>query len=390
MATTRDYYVILEISREASEDEVKKAYRAKAMQYHPDRNPGDASAEEKFKEATEAYEVLKDPQKREIYNRYGHEGLRQSAGAGGFGGGFAGFDLSDALRAFMRDFGGFGGFGDIFGGFGESRGRGGRRAPRGKNLQVDLKLTMEEIAEGVEKKIKIKYKNSCPKCAGLGAANDSGIKTCPHCKGSGEVQRLTQSLFTQMVRIEPCDYCNGEGKIITDFCPDCNGSGLIDDTKTIAVNIPAGVATGNYISMKNQGNFGPRGGVQGDIIIMITEKEHEHFTRQGDDVILEVPISFSQAALGTKIEIPTLNGNQDLSIPSGTQSGKLFRLRNKGIRRLRGMGRGDQIIRVTVWTPTKLDGDTKKLFEKLAGHEKINPPKPSKSFFDKLRDSLGL
>lgn len=388
MTTNRDYYEILDLDRNASAEEIKKAYRKKALQYHPDRNPGDSTAESKFKEATEAYEVLKDSQKRQIYDQYGHDGLRQTAGSSGFGGGgFAGFDISDALNAFMKDFGSFGGFEDIFGG---SSRRGGRRINKGKDLKVELKLSLEEIAEGIEKTIRVKYKYQCGTCNGLGAANDSGAKTCPQCKGAGEVQKLTQSLFTQVVRIHVCDYCQGEGQIITDFCPDCKGSGLIDDHKTITVNIPAGVTSGNYIPLKGQGNYGTRGGVQGDIIVIINEKEHEHFIRQNDDIILEVPISFSQAALGAKINIPSLKGEIELSIPSGAQSGKLFKFRNKGIKHLRGMGRGDQIVRIAVWTPTKLDKDSRKLFEQLSQNEKIQPPKSSKSFFEKLRDTLGV
>jgi len=390
MTTERDYYEILEIDRNVSPEQIKKAYRKKALQYHPDRNPGSTEAEEKFKEATEAYEVLNNSERRQIYDQYGHAGLKQ--GAGGFGGGgfgFNGFDLSDALKAFMRDFGGFGGFEDIFG-FSSGSRRRGRRVLRGKDMRIDLRLSLEEIADGVEKKIKIRYKAPCETCNGSGAANESAVKTCPQCKGAGEVQRVTRSLLGQMVSVSACDYCNGEGRIITEFCHDCTGSGLIDSEKTVNVKIPAGVTTGNYLTLSGEGNHGPHNGPAGDIVVVINEKEHEHFVRQGDNLILEIPISFSQAALGDKIKIPSLKEDLDLSIPSGTQSGKLFKFRGKGIRRLRGLGRGDLIVRVAVWTPAKLGNDERKLFEQLSKFEKINPPKSSKSFFEKLRETLGV
>lgn len=388
MNTERDYYEILEIGRNATADEIKKAYRKKALQYHPDRNPGSQEAEEKFKEATEAYEVLNNADRRRIYDQYGHAGLRQAAG--GFGGfGFGGFDLADALKAFMRDFGGFGGFEDIFSGFTGSRSRG-KRVRRGEDLRVDLKLSLEEIAEGIERKIKVKYKMPCEKCNGRGASSEEAMKTCPQCDGRGEVQRVTRSLLGQMVMVTTCDYCNGEGSIITDSCPACHGTGLVDSEKTIDVKIPAGVTTGNYLTLSGEGNYGPRNGPPGDIIVMVTEKEHDHFVRQGDNLILEIPISFSQAAIGDKIKIPSLKGDLELVIPPGTQSGKLFKFRNKGIKHLRGLGRGDQIVRVMVWTPTKLGNEEKKLFEELAKFEKINPPKSSKSFFEKLRETLGV
>ncbi len=388
MPTQRDYYEILSITRQAGPDEIKKAYRKMALKYHPDRNPGDKEAEDKFKEATEAYEVLKDPQKRQIYDQYGHAGIHQQAGAGGFGG-FGAFDLADALRAFMRDFGGFGGMEDIFG-FGGGRGRGGRRVQRGEDLQVNLDLTLEEIAEGVETEIEVDYKDVCPECDGKGGKDESAVKTCPQCKGSGEVRHVTRSLLGQMVRVMPCEYCHGEGTIITEYCPKCKGNGLVDKQKKLNVKIPAGVTTGNYLTLSGQGNYGPRNGPPGDVIVMIKEQEHEHFTRQGDHIIYETPISFSQAALGAMLKVPSLDGDLELKVPAGTQSGKLFKFRNKGIRHLRGMGRGDQLVRVIVWTPEKLDAETKKLFEELADREGIKPPKSSKNLFQKLWESLGV
>jgi len=389
MPTQRDYYEILAIAKSASEDEIKKAYRKMALKFHPDRNPGDKQAEESFKEATEAYEVLKDPRKRQIYDQYGHAGLNQQAGAGGFSG-FGGFDLADALRAFMRDFGGFGGMEDIFGFGGGSRGRGGRRVQRGSDIQVNLELSLEEIAEGVEKEIKLDYQDVCPECNGKGGKDDSAVKTCPQCKGSGEVRQVTRSLLGQMVRVMPCEYCHGEGTIITEFCPNCKGSGLIETNKTLKAKIPAGVTTGNYLTIREQGNHGPRNGPPGDVIVMLSEEEHEHFSREGDHIVYETPISFSQAALGTTLDVPSLNGDLELNVPAGTQSGKLFKFRNKGIKHLRGKGRGDQIVRVFVWTPEKLDDKARSLFEELARHDGMKPPKPSKGFFRRLWDGLGL
>ena len=382
----RDYYEILGIEKNASEDDIKKAYRKLAIKYHPDKNPGDKSAEEAFKEASEAYEALKDPQKRQIYDRYGHEGLRGGA-SGGFDG-FAGFDLSDALRAFMRDFGGFG-FDDIFNLGGSSRG--GRSGPsRGQDLQVKLPLTLEEIAGGVEKTLKIKHLRACERCKGKGAEPGSAAKTCPTCGGAGQVRAVNRSIFGQFMSIQDCQHCGGEGKIIEKKCSSCGGSGLVEAQENITVKFPKGVAAGNYMPVKGQGNHGFRGGPPGDIIVIIDEKEHEHFTRRGDDIVFEAPISFSQAALGAEIEIPTLEGKTKLKIPSGTQSGKIFAIKGLGIPHLNGYGRGSQLVRVIVWTPQKLSDEEKSLLHKLSQMRGEKPPITDKSFFKKLRDSLGV
>ncbi|MBU1319842.1 MAG: molecular chaperone DnaJ [candidate division Zixibacteria bacterium] len=389
MTTDRDYYEILGIGRAATDDDIKRAYRQMAMKYHPDRNPDDDTAEEKFKEATEAYEVLKDSQTRQVYDTYGHAGLKGSQGGRGFG--FDSFGMADALRAFMRDFGNFGSFGgldDLFG-----FGQGGSRGPRvfkGEDLRLTLKVTLEEIAEGVEKSLKVKVHGSCSECGGSGSAKGSSKSVCPQCSGRGEVRKVSRSMFGQFVRVQPCDYCNGMGQVITTPCSKCAGDGRESVDKNISVKIPAGVAEGNYITLRGSGNAGPQGGPHGDLIVFIKEIDHDKFERHGDDIVLDVPISFAQAALGSKIEIPTLNGNTTLDIPSGTQSGRLFRLRNKGIRHLRTAGRGDQLVQVLVWTPTKLDKTATQLFERLSSLEGIAPPKSSKSFFKRLKDSLGV
>jgi molecular chaperone DnaJ len=385
--TKRDYYEILGLGRDATEDDLKKAYRKLAIKYHPDKNPDDKDAEESFKEVTEAYEVLKDSQKRELYNRYGHEGVR-AGGAGGFDG-FAGFDLADALRAFMRDFGGFG-FDDLFGGMGGG-GREGRGGPqRGNDLQIRLDLTLEEIAQGVQKTIKIKRQMPCDRCGGSGAEKGSSKKTCPTCKGSGQVRNISRSIFGQFVNIQPCRTCGGEGQLIEKKCAECAGKGVIKGNSAVDAKIPAGVSAGNYLSLRGSGDFGPRGGPAGDVIVVINEIEHEHFTRRQDDIICEVPLSFSQAALGAEIEVPTLLGMASLKVPPGTQSGKVFMLRGKGIPHLNSYGHGDELIRVIVWTPEKLSDEEKELFVKLADTRSDRPPKTDKSFFEKLRQTLGV
>ena len=381
----RDYYEVLGLGRDAGEDDIKKAYRKLALQYHPDKNPGNKDAEEKFKEATEAYEVLKDRQKRTTYDQYGHAGL---GGAGGFGGfDFRQFDLGDALRAFMRDFGGFGSvFDDFFGASGRTR----QGPPKGQDMQIRLKLSLEEIATGVEKKIKIKRLQKCSECGGSGAAQGTSKKTCPKCQGAGQVRRVSRSLFGQFVNVTACDQCNGEGMVADKPCPACRGEGREKGTSTVTVKIPAGVTSGNYIQLRGAGNVGPRGGPPGDVIVLIQEQDHPVFKRHGDDIIHDTMISFTQAALGIEITIPTLDGDTSLKIPPGTQSGKVFRLRGKGIPRLQGYGKGDEFVRVLVWVPTRLSSEEKKLLKELGTKENLQPPQGDKSFFEKLKETLGI
>jgi molecular chaperone DnaJ len=380
----RDYYDILGIGRDATEDDIKRAYRKLAIKYHPDKNPGDATAEESFKEATEAYEILKDSQKRQMYDRFGHDGLKGGTGFNGF----AGFDLADALRAFMRDFGGFG-FEDFFG---TGSSQGGRRGgpQRGHDLQLTLELTLEEIATGVEKTLKVKHQVLCEQCGGSGAEKGSAKKKCPTCHGAGQVKSVSRSLFGQFVSVHECSACGGEGQIIERKCHECSGTGTVKGSSGVNVKIPAGVSGGNYLTVRGQGDLGPRGGTAGDLIVVINEMEHDHFTRRHDDIIIEVPLSFSQAALGSEIEVRTLDGTTSLKIPAGTQSGKIFLLRNRGIPHLNGYGRGDELVRVVVWTPTNISSEEKELFHKLAKTRGEKPPNADKSFFEKLRQTLGV
>ncbi len=377
--TKRDYYEVLGVRKDASEDEIKKAYRKLAMQYHPDRNTNDKQAEEKFKEVAEAYEVLKDPEKRQRYDRFGHSGLR------GAYEGFAGFDfdLADALRTFMSE--GFG-FGDFFGmGRGERRRN---RQRRGTDLQIKLTLTLEEIANGVQKQIKIKRLVLCDVCNGSGAAAGAQAETCHQCQGRGQIRQVSQSLFGQFVNITTCPVCRGEGKIIKDVCKVCNGEGRTTGHGLITVDIPGGVSSGNYITVHGEGNVGPNGGPPGDVIVFIEEQQHEYFERHGDDILYDLPLSFAQVALGDEVEVPTLNGKARIPIPPGTQANKILRMRGKGITKLHGRGRGDQLIRIRVWTPTKLSAKEKKLFEELAKSENIKPPHNDRSFFSKIKEVI--
>ncbi len=374
----RDYYEVLEVPRDASEEEIKKAYRRMAMKYHPDRNPGDKEAEERFKEAAEAYEVLRDPEKRRRYDLYGHEGVK--AGYDSFGG--FGFDLSDALRVFMSA--GFGGFADLFG-MGEGRQRG---PQRGSDLQIRLRLDLEEIATGVTKRLKLKRLVRCEHCGGSGAHPDAPPTTCPLCHGTGEVRQATRSIFGSFLNITTCSRCEGRGEIITRPCPECNGSGRVQAEQTIEVRVPAGVSTGNYITLRNEGNAGPLGGPPGDAIVLIEENEHPYFERHGDDILYDLPISFVQAALGDEVEVPTLNGRVQLQIDPGTQSGKILRMRGKGIPHLHGHGRGDQLVRIVVWTPTKLSVRERELLASLKDSENLRPPVDAPDFREKVKKTF--
>lgn len=375
----RDYYDTLGVSKNATEDEIKKAYRKLALKYHPDRNKGNKQAEEKFKEAAEAYEILSDSQKRPQYDRFGKDGLKGAFS--GRSGGFAWEDFTH-VNDFDDIFGNiFGGsiFGDLFGG-GTSRRRRRTTGKRGADLRVNLKLTLEEIAQGAEKTIKIKKHKSCPACSGTGAKSGTGKTTCGNCGGTGEIHTQSRSFFGTFINVQSCPACNGEGKIISTPCRTCGGTGRVRETETLTVNVPAGVTTGNYIPLNGQGDIGPRGGPRGDIILYIEELEHEMFDRQDDDVIYELPISITQAALGDTIEVPTLNGRARLKIPPGTQSGKVFRMRGKGIQHLHKHGSGDQLVRVWVWTPKEVTKAERKLLDELENSPHMTPPKGGKQF----------
>jgi molecular chaperone DnaJ len=384
--TQRDYYEILGIDRGAGEDAVKSAYRKLALKFHPDRNPNDQSAEEKFKEATEAYEVLKDGQKRQLYDQYGHAGLGQ--GAAGFGD-FGGFDIGDALRAFMRDFGGGGGsiFDDLFSMAGGGRSR---RSNRGEDLRVKIKLSLEEITSGVDKSIRVKRLKSCDDCGGSGVAAGSSRQTCPQCKGGGRVRTVSRTILGTIQQVVTCNQCRGTGEIISKPCSSCRGEGRTRGTTTVNLKVPPGVSSGNYMTVDNMGNAAPHSGEPGDLIAVFAEASHEYFTRHGDDIVCDKTISFGTAALGGSVSVPTLDGEAQLRIPGGTQSGKVLRMRGKGIPHLHHNGRGDQLVRITVWVPTKLSAEDKRLLEKLDQSDAMTPPVGNKSFFDKLRETLGV
>lgn len=387
----RDYYEVLGLAKGAEASEIKKAYRKLAMKYHPDKNPDDKQAEEKFKEVAEAYSVLSDDQKRAKYDRFGHAAENMGGGGAGDPFGFgAGVDLSDALRQFMEQ--GFGGFGDIFGGGGGQSRRSRRGANRkGADLQIRLRLDLEEIATGTKKKIKVNKKIGCATCNSSGSAKYSKTIVCPVCKGNGEVRQVSQSLFGQFVNITACQRCSGEGQIVENPCATCNGDGRVSGTKTIEVNIPAGVKTGNYIPLNGEGHAGVRGGSAGDLIVHIEEKEHKIFERRGDDVLIVLPISFIDAALGANVEIPTLTGKAKLTVSPGTQSGKILRMRSKGIPHLNGAGMGDQLVQVQVYTPTKLSSKEKTALEALRENENLKPgDTSSKNVFERFKDALNL
>jgi molecular chaperone DnaJ len=373
----RDYYEVLGVERGGSEDEIRKAYRKIAFQNHPDRNPGDKAAEQRFKEATEAYEVLRDAEKRGRYDQLGHAGV--SGGAGGPAGFDAsGFDLADALRAFMRD---FGGFEDLFRG-GEP---GSGRASRGDDLQLRLKLTLEEIATGVEKKIRVKHLKTCATCKGRGG---TGEEVCSQCKGRGQVRRVQQSIFGQFVNVATCPQCGGEGRTVRERCKVCGGEGRVPDTETITVKVPAGVASGNFIPMRGLGDAGPRGGPSGDLILLIEEKEHAVFDREGSNLRVDVPISFATAALGGRIEVPTLQGSPaSVTVPPGTATGHIVKIRGRGLASLRG-GSGDLVARLIVWVPSRLGAHERKLLEELGASENLKPPRPGKGLFERMKDAF--
>ena len=379
----RDYYEVLGVPKAASEDDIKKAYRKLAFECHPDRNPGDAAAEHKFKEVTEAYEVLHDAEKRRRYDQFGHAATSGSAGGAGYD--FSGFDLADALRAFMRDFGqgGFGGdFEDMFGG-GGGRGRG--AGPRGDDLQVRLKLSLEEVATGVEKKIRVKHQRACKTCQGRGG---EGEVACAQCGGRGQVRHVQQSIFGQFVNIATCPRCQGNGRMVKDPCTTCSGDGRVAETETISVKVPAGVSEGNFIPIRGMGDAGPRNAPAGDLIVLIEEKPHTVFDRDGNDLRVDVPVAFPVLALGGKVEVPTLDGEPaPVSVRSGSPSGQVLRVRGKGLPSLRG-ARGDLIARLIVWIPERLGAAERKALEELQGSESFRPPRAGKSLFDRVRDAF--
>jgi len=382
MAQKRDYYEVLGVNKSASEEEIKKAYRKMAIKYHPDKNPDNKEAEEKFKEAAEAYEVLSNQQKKAQYDRFGHAGMGGAAG-GGFGGG--GMNMEDIFSNFGDIFGDDSPFGSFFSG---GRSGGGRRQRRGSDLRIKLKLNLEEIANGVEKKIKVKRHVSCKSCSGNGAKNGTDLKSCQTCNGSGQVRRVQQTMLGQMVTSSTCPTCNGEGKSIGAKCDVCFGEGRVLEEEIIPIKIPAGVANDMQLSMSGKGNVPPRGGVAGDLLIVIEEEEHPELKRDGNNVIYDLHISFIDAALGTSVEVPTIGGKAKISIEAGTQGGKILRLKGKGIKELNGYQTGDQLIHVNIWTPKTLSSEERETLEKLKDSPNFtpNPGKSDKGFFEKVKD----
>ena len=364
------------VAKNATKDEIKKAYRKLAIKYHPDKNPGDKEAEEKFKEAAEAYDVLSDDTKRQRYDQFGHAGV-----GGAAGGGFS--DVNDIFTHFGDIFGDLFGGGASFGGFGG--GSRGRAVRKGSNLRVRVKLNLSEIVSGTEKKIKIKKKVTCTACNGSGAATSNDVQSCPDCKGSGYVIRMVNGIFGRMQQQSPCPRCGGEGKIITHKCPHCSGEGVVDAEETVTVQIPAGVADGMQLNVPGKGNAPRHGGVNGDLYVLISEEEHPQLERDGNDLIYTLDISFPDAVLGVNVEIPTVEGNVKIHIDEGTQSGKILRLRGKGVPDVNGYGRGDLLVNVQVYVPKNVTKEEKKLLEKLQESESFKP-KSQSGFFNRMRD----
>ena len=377
----RDYYEVLGVEKTASVEEIKKAYRKKAIQYHPDKNPGDKQAEENFKEAAEAYDVLSDPQKRQRYDQFGHAGVGGASQGGGFGGGMS---MDDIFSQFGDIFGSFGGFSG-FGGFGG--GRSARRVNRGTNLRVKVKMNLQEIATGIEKKIKVKKYVACQHCNGTGAKDGKSYSTCSTCKGSGQVTRIQNTILGAMQTTSTCPTCEGEGKIINEKCTFCNGEGVLMSEEVISINIPAGVGEGMQLSLSGKGNAARRGGVNGDLIVLIEEEEHPELVRDGNDLLYNVFIGYPEAVLGETVEIPTIEGKVKVKIEAGTQPGKILRLRGKGLPDVNGYGKGDLLAKVNVWIPKNLSKDEKKLVEKMKEAEGFKPGSgDKKSIFSKMKD----
>ncbi len=385
MATKRDYYEVLGVDKNVSPEDLKKAYRKLALKYHPDRNPGDKDAEEKFKEAAEAYDVLSNPDKKARYDQFGHAGLDGQAGFGGQG--MSMDDIFSSFGSIFGDiFGGGGGFGG-FGGFGSSTRGGGRNVPHGTNLRIKVRLSLEEIDQGVEKKIKVNKYVPCKSCGGSGARNNA-METCSHCHGTGVITEMRRSIFGQMQTQTACPYCGGRGQIIKDKCHDCHGDGIVKAEDIITIKIPAGVTDGMQLAMRGQGNAAPQGGVPGDLIIQVEEQPHDLFERQENNLYYNAFVTFAEAALGGYIEIPTLHGKVRVKLEQGTPSGKVIRLKGKGLSDVNGYSRGDMLVSINVWVPKSLTKEEKNMLSELSEHPnfKPNPSKQERGFFDKMKD----
>lgn len=386
----RDFYEILGVDKGADATTIKKAYRKTAMKFHPDKNPDNKEAEEKFKEAAEAYEMLSDADKKARYDRYGHAGVDPNQG-GGFGGGRGGMSMDDIFEQFGDVFGGGGGGGSPFDSFfgGDQRSRGGvRTGQKGSNLRIKVSLSLEEIATGITKKIKVKKQKSCNPCDGSGAKDKSSVKSCGTCGGSGYVRQIKSTFLGQMQTTAACPTCGGAGTQITAKCGSCRGEGRILGEETISIDIPAGVEDGMQLSMRGTGNAGKNGGPKGDLLINIVEKPHDHFSRDGKTIIYDLFVNFADAALGTSIEVPTLTNKVKIKVPAGTQAGKIFRLREKGLPSVQSYGTGDQLINVNIWTPKQVNDEERKLLEKLKNMPNFAPApgKNEKGFFDRMKE----
>ncbi|RYZ55662.1 MAG: molecular chaperone DnaJ [Sphingobacteriales bacterium] len=387
----RDFYDVLGITKSASAEEIKKAYRKMAIKYHPDKNPGDKQAEDNFKEAAEAYDILSNPDKRAQYDRFGHAGV---GGAGGHGGGPGGMRMEDIFSNFGDIFG-EDVFGSFFGGGGGGRGGGRRQGTRGANLRVKLKLDYAEIANGANKKIKVKKYVPCDTCTGSGAKDKNSVQTCSSCGGSGQVRRVTNTFLGQMQTVTTCPTCNGEGSQITSKCGSCKGEGRVYGEETLSLDIPAGVQEGMQLSMSGRGNAGERGGPPGDLLILIEEEKHAELRRHDLDVVYQLHISFPEAVLGTNVEVPTIDGRAKIKIPAGTQSGKIFRLKGKGFPAFQSYERGDELVEVNIWSPQNLSNEEKDMLESLKNSPNFKPGpnaasmKEDRSFFDKIKDAFG-
>jgi molecular chaperone DnaJ len=378
-----DFYNTLGVSRSASDDEIKKAYRKLAMQYHPDRNNGSREAEEKFKEITEAYDVLRDPQKRAAFDRYGEAGLRGAGGAG-----YHHVDLSEALSIFMRDFGAFSGLGDLFGAAGGTGGRRGGNSRTGSDVKLNVELTLQEVATGVQKTFTAKLLDPCDRCEGSGAEQGTKAQRCTTCNGSGEVRRAQRSFFGQFVSVAPCPTCSGEGSVIAAPCKKCRGEGRVRTDHSIPVQIPPGVATGQYMTLRGMGNAGPRGGPRGDVLVVFEVADDARFERDGEDLYCEVLVTYPQLVLGADVEVPAVTTNVSLRIPAGTQSGQVFNVRGRGLPRVNASGVGDLHVRVQLWTPDSVSREEEALIRKLAETQKA-PQSREKGFWTRMKEALG-
>lgn len=393
MANKRDYYEVLGVSKNASQDEIKKAYRKMAIKYHPDKNPGDNEAEKKFKEAAEAYEVLGTPEKRKKYDQFGHAGVSGASGAGGFGGG--GMTVEDIFEQFGDIFGG--GFGSAFGGFSDFGGFGGfgsggqrrRRTSKGSNLRIKVKLTLKEIAHGTTKKVKVNKYIPCDACSGTGAegASTSAYDTCSTCRGTGQVTKVTNTFLGQMQTTSTCPTCGGEGKTISNKCAKCHGEGIVKGEEVISIDVPAGVAEGMQMTVSGKGNAARRGGINGDLVVVFEEEKHPELTRDGNDLIYGLYISIPTATLGGPVEVPTIDGKVKIKVEPGTQPGKILRLRGKGLPEVNGYGKGDLLVNINVWVPKNLSKEEKKMIEEMDKSENFKPQPSSadKSFFEKMK-----